>query len=188
MTMTYPHVDEPIGRVLTGQEYDALPENALRELVDGVIRMMVTPTWRHQFVVRELAHRLDVLGRPKFRAGGPIEVRFADTHRRNPDVAVVTQEEYHKLESRVLPADVVLAVEVVSQGSQTDDRREKPFEYAEAGIPFYWRVELEPALAVHTFRLHFGGYASTGVFRPGDKLTVEGLEWAAIEVSDLDDD
>lgn len=187
MTMTYPQVDEPIGRVLSGDEYDALPENALRELVDGVIRMMATPTSWHQDVVRELANRLNALGRPEYRATGPIEVKLADNRRRNPDVVVVAAEAYGKKKCRYLPADVILAVEVVSPGSETDDRREKPFEYGEAGIPFYWRVELAPALVIHTFRLHFGGYASTGVFRPGDKLAVQGLDWATFDVSDLDD-
>jgi Uma2 family endonuclease len=187
MTMTYPRVNEPIGMVLTGDEYDALPENALRELVDGVIRMMAAPTSGHQHVGCELGHRLDVLGRPDHRAGGPIEVKLADNHRRNPDVVVVAAEAYDMEDCRCLPADVVLAVEVVSPGSETDDRREKPFEYAEAGIPFYWRVELTPTLVFHTFRLHFGGYASTGVFRPGEKVAVQGLDWATFDVSDLDD-
>src|SRR5215475_13196203 len=50
MTMTLTPTLEPIGRVLTPEEYDALPENSLRELVDGVIQMMATPTPLHQDV------------------------------------------------------------------------------------------------------------------------------------------
>lgn len=178
---------EPIGQVLTGEEYDALPENPLRELVDGVIRMMATPTSWHQDVVRNCGFRLNAMAKPDFRVVGPIEIRLADDHRRNPDLAVVLSSAYGRRKSRYVPTDVTLAIEVVSPGSETDDRREKPFEYAEAGIPFYWRVELEPGLSFHTFRLHYGSYAPTGVFRPGDVVEVPGLEWAALNVSDLDD-
>lgn len=190
MTMTirsYPAVNEPIGMVLTADEYDVLPANQLRELVDGVIRIMATPTWAHQYVVRELGHHLDRLGRPVWRAGGPIEVRLGEVHRRNPDVVVVPADAYRRMRSRINPDDVLLAVEVVSPGSETDDRREKPIEYAEAAIPFYWRVELHPRLAIHTFRLAGREYRSTGVFRSGDTIRAEGLEWATLAVADLEE-
>lgn len=186
--VTAPTVDtEPIGRVLTGAEYDALPENPLRELVDGVIRMMATPTSWHQDVVRNCGFHLNALAKPQFRVVGPIEIRLAEEHRRNPDLAVVSSAAYDRKKSRYLPTDVVLAIEVVSPGSETDDRREKPFEYAEAGIPFYWRVELEPDLAIHAFQLHYGSYAPNGVFRSGQVVQVPGLEWAALNVSELDE-
>jgi len=42
------------------------------------------------------------------------------------------------------PAEVLLAVEVVSPGSVTTDRITKPAQYAAAGIANFWRVETEP--------------------------------------------
>jgi hypothetical protein len=41
-------------------------------------------------------------------------------------------------------ADVLLAVEIVSPGSRNVDLHLKPFEYADAGIPHYWLVDLDP--------------------------------------------
>lgn len=178
---------EPVGRVLTAAEYDDLPENPLRELVDGVIRVMATPTSWHQDVVRNCGYLLNALARPRFRVVGPIEVRLADDHRRNPDLAAIHAAAYDRRKCRYLPTDLVLAIEVVSQGSETDDRREKPFEYADAAIPFYWRVELEPELAVHTYQLHYGAYAPVGVFGSGQTVQVPGLEWAALRVADLEE-
>ncbi|HCT75788.1 MAG TPA: Uma2 family endonuclease [Micromonosporaceae bacterium] len=53
------------------------------------------------------------------------------------------------------PADISLAIEVVSNGSEDLDRLIKPVEYAAAGIPNFWRVERaagsEPT--VHAYRL-----------------------------------
>ena len=47
--------------------------------------------------------------------------------------------------------DVLLVVEVVSTGSEDLDRVIKPREYAEAGVPYFWRVERdgEPLVLIH---------------------------------------
>ena len=47
----------------------------------------------------------------------------------------------------------MLTVEVVSSSSRKTDRFFKPVEYAAAGVPAYWRVETEPEVVVHVFRL-----------------------------------
>src|SRR2546430_14503905 len=173
-----PMNSEPIGQILTAEEYDALPENWRRELVDGVIRMMASPNARHQFIARELCHLLDRLGRPSYRAIDNVEIRLADDLRRNPDVFVVPAANYDGDRCRYLPEEVLLAVEVVSRGSEHADRLEKPIEYAEAGIPFYWRIEPKPALTVHAYRLGSRRYAPAGQFKVGQKVLVEGLDWA----------
>lgn len=51
-------------------------------------------------------------------------------------------------------SDVLLAVEIISSGSRNVDLRLKPFEYAEAGIPHYWLVDLDPpAPSITVFHL-----------------------------------
>jgi Uma2 family endonuclease len=54
------------------------------------------------------------------------------------------------------PEMVTLAVEIVSKGSKRTDRWLKPIEYAEAGIPWFWRIE--PDDAVIQFRLDDSRY------------------------------
>ena len=178
---------EPIGQILTAEEYDALPENRHRELVDGVIHLMATPNARHQYIASELRHALDRLGRPRFRAIEAIEVRLTADLRRNPDVLVVPGDRYDGERSRYLPHELLLAVEVVSKGSEIQDRREKPVEYAEAGIPYFWRIEPKPSVVVHAYRLGSKGYLQAGRFVRGEIVLIEGLEWAAIPVADLID-
>lgn len=59
---------------------------------------------------------------------------------RRPDVVVC-----HRGSQRLLrAAEVAIAVEVVSPDSRYTDRRAKRLDYAEAGIPFYWIVDLAP--------------------------------------------
>lgn len=183
MTMTLSR--EPIGEVLTADEYDALPENSRRELVDGVIRMQATPTFRHQEVVDALRLALKRSCPPELRVTREQEIRLSDRLRRNPDVLVVDAGAATARRSRYLPEEVVLAIEVVSPGSESQDRREKPAEYATAGIAHYWRVETDPEIVVHTFRLGDTGYVETGVFTEGDAVHAPGLGWAAVDVSGL---
>ena len=69
---------------------------------------------------------------------------------RVPDV-IVTRGRPADLDDGVAdPADVVLVAEVQSPSTATNDRVTKPWEYARAGIPHYWRVEpAGPTLEVH---------------------------------------
>ena len=62
--------------------------------------------------------------------------------------------------------EVVLAVEVVSAGSERTDRTIKHSEYADAGIPHYWVVDLGESgdritLTAHHLAGEFG-YADAG--------------------------
>ena len=68
--------------------------------------------------------------------------------------------------SHYLPTEVLLAVEIVSPGSLAMDRILKPALYAEAGIPYFWRVETDDGVRVATYRLETGTdiYTSTGEF------------------------
>jgi Uma2 family endonuclease len=175
---------EPTGQVLTPEEYEALPPNSRRELVDGVVRLMATPTPCHQDVANALRNALSLHRPPELRVTGEVEVRLAAGLRRCPDVLVVRAVGYDRRVPRVDPTQVVLAVEVVGPGSESADRDVKPREYALAGIPHLWRVETDPEIEVHTFRLGDGAsYFQTGRFARGDVIDAQGIRWAKITVS-----
>lgn len=180
---------EPIGQPLTPDEYDALPENSLRELVDGVVHVMATPTPWHQDVKIALVNALRRLAPEAYRVTNEVEIRLGDLLRRNPDVVVVQAQGYNRRVPRLLPEQVVLAVEVVSPGSESMDREIKPREYGCAGIEHYWRIETDPQIVVHTFRLGDGRrYLPTGIFGRGDLVMAAGLGWAKVPVAALDQD
>lgn len=87
---------------------------------------------------------------------------------RRPDLVVVERSAIARTEasgSLLLARDVRLVVEIVSPGSKRMDNVIKHGEYADAGIPHYWIVDLEPPLSLHVWHLagEFG-YQDSGTF------------------------
>ena len=175
-----------LARAWSPDEWDAAPDTTGLELVDGLVHAMAAATPRHEYVKTELRNLLKRMATPDLAVTTEIEVRLGESHRRKPDVLVVWSEHYDLDRPLLLPRQVLLAVEVVSPGSETTDRRHKHLEYADAGIPHYWRVETRPGVEVHTFRLgEAGAYLETGLFRSGDRVDDPTLTWASFAVDDL---
>jgi Uma2 family endonuclease len=178
---------EPVAVTLTAEEYAKLPPNSRMELVDGVLMVGEPPTGRHQEVVKLLERQLEAVCPKQLRIVREQEARLDEVLRRNPDLMAILADAYDPDRCSYPPDDIVLAVEVVSPGSRTRDRIHKPGEYAEAGIPHFWRVETLPSLAVHTCRLgRTGRYRGTGVFATGDTTAAPGLPWAKVDVTALE--
>ena len=85
-----------------------------------------------------------------------------------PDIALVDGEAADANTVRFQPSQVHLIVEIVSPGSKATDRAIKPDLYAEAGIPTYWRLELEPRPQLFVFELRRDAYRQAAVINPGE--------------------
>jgi len=146
----------------TVDDLDLLPEDGLRyELVDGVLHVSPPPPTPHNLTATELSARLLAAVDRGWRVAGPGSVRLDRRNRREPDVIVLRREAATQQDTS--PQDVLLAVEVMSPSSVTDDRLGKPHQYARAGIPHYWRIE--PAVPVLvTYALDGDEYRETGRF------------------------
>jgi Uma2 family endonuclease len=150
----------------TTDHLDALPEDGIRrELIDGLLIVHPSASTVHQLLTMHFWNALDEGCPPEYEVTNAVEVRMSKRRSFIPDVLVVTAQAAAGNPRMFQPHEVVLPVEIVSPSSTGMDRIAKPGFYAEAGIPFYWRVETETGLAVHTHRL--GGrqtYEKTGEF------------------------
>jgi Uma2 family endonuclease len=169
----------PAGRLLTVADYLALPETDERfELQGGSLVMSPSPKPRHQDAMFWLVEQLRPQLPQHLRITGAVDVDLALAPKdapgfvRAPDVVVATADGTERVqrESGILRAtDVVLAVEILSPGSARIDRTLKRAEYADAGIPHYWLVDISdrPSLVACHLAGEFG-YAdaspATGVF------------------------
>ena len=68
----------------------------------------------------------------------PIDLDLPGSQRVQPDLVVVPAA---SVGEQRLSLPVILAVEIVSAGSRTNDLATKRLTYAEAGIPAYWLVD-----------------------------------------------
>lgn len=132
--------------LMTLDDWDALPEDnsAHFELQEGVLIVSPKPARRHQDSLLFLGWQV----RGQLPAGWQALIDFevvvqaeAPATVRAPDLVVVPRE---GPENRVPASDVLIAVEIISPGSRGIDTVLEAHEYAEAGIPHYWVVDLDP--------------------------------------------
>ena len=149
----------------TTDDLDALPDDGhRRELLDGALIMSPSPTAAHQTIAGRLMVALEADCPDEYDVTQGVEVRVNNRRSFIPDVLVTTSVAAARRTAKYEPHEVVLAVEIVSEGSQSMDRILKPALYAQAGIPFYWRIEIEDGLTVYTYKIDpvHEVYAETG--------------------------
>jgi Uma2 family endonuclease len=166
----------PAGWLLTVADYLALPETDERfELQGGSLVVSPSPKPRHQDAMFWLVERLRPQLPQHLRITGAVDVDLTLAARdvpgfvRAPDVVIATADGTQRVqhEGGILRAtDVVLAVEILSPGTA---RTLKRAEYADAGIPHYWLVDISdrPSLVACQLAGEFGyadGSPATGVF------------------------
>jgi Uma2 family endonuclease len=158
VTETAPAQDQQ-GRKVTVDEFLALDGDAYRhaELVDGEIVNAAPPLPPHSRFQRILCNLLEQHGLFT-EIEGAVQVSrnaFGLGTVREMDVYVRRAEPFHAVYQ---PADLLLAVEVVSESSYRVDTEQKFVEYEKCGIPLYWIIELRPGPLVRGYRLTNGMY------------------------------
>lgn len=155
----YAHPFRGHGGPWTERDFLALPEDWDQrvELIDGELVVSPHGDGRHQTIGHRLTREFEAALPDDIVALHEANVRLSDKSIPIPDV-VVTRDLAGPLLYDV--ADVVLVAEVVSLSSTSKrrDRILKPSLYAEAGIPWYLRVEQDPHLELVLYRLAGDAY------------------------------
>lgn len=176
------------GPRLTLDEWDALPEDNSRhyELVEGVLHVTPRALPMHQRAAIRLTNLLDEQLPDDLTALSGTEVvvdsRWPATVRA-PDVLVVPNKVAETNPPRFQPADVLLAVEIVSPGSRSTDRHAKVFEYAEAGIRDYWIIDIDKPVSLSVYTLVDGGYEM--IAKGTDTIELDSLTPVTIDLDGL---
>lgn len=132
------------------------------ELQEGVLIVSPSPVPKHQ----KAGFRLGLALHPQVPDGVEIvpdvdvivASGFPPTVRR-PDLVIVTVG----TATDIVAADVVLVVEILSPGTRRQDLVTKRSEYADAGIPHYWIVDLDGGPSIEVLELHEGAYVGRTV-------------------------
>src|SRR6266851_3129810 len=125
---------------LTVADLEAMPDDGRRyELIGGAIVMTPAPGVDHQRASCRLERLLEDAWPEMEIFDAPIDVDLPGEQRVHPDLVAVERGRTGKR----LGLPVGLVVEIVSPGSQTNDRVTRRATYAAAGIPAYWLLDLE---------------------------------------------
>ncbi|PBC84970.1 MULTISPECIES: Uma2 family endonuclease [unclassified Streptomyces] len=121
-----------------------LEEGARLELIDGKVRSKPMPDGDHALIIEWLT-RICIQSRPELwlYPDQGIKVQPYRRGRARPDGALAPSGVIGGQGEWVNPDPVLMAVEVTSHDSDTDqrDRVEKPRAYAETGIPIYLLID-----------------------------------------------
>jgi Uma2 family endonuclease len=152
----------------TVDDLDALPDDGVRrELIDGALHVSPSPTSVHQVIAAYLVVALDQTCPDHLFVSQSNDVQLSPRRLFIPDVLVTTFEAARRRGGSFTADEVLLAVEIVSPGSQSMDRVLKPALYAKAGIGDYWLIETDGGITVHTYRLD----RAAEVFEPSGSFT-----------------
>ncbi|MGV9366565.1 Uma2 family endonuclease [Amycolatopsis sp. NPDC003731] len=166
--------------LLTIEEYAALGETdtGFTELVEGRVVMSPSPSRKHNKAAYLLGRQLESQLPAELDFTPDIDVDLGLAPRgepgfsRRPDLLITYREANARVdrEGGMYRADeVVLVIEIVSPGSKRTDYHVKHDEYADAGIPHYWIIDMsEPISLVACHQAGEFGYmdaaAVTGAF------------------------
>ncbi|MFC7587721.1 Uma2 family endonuclease [Nonomuraea antimicrobica] len=155
------------------------------ELFNGSLLVSPAPSLRHQDVIYLLHTILQRAAPSQMRVFTTVNLRASDKDLFIPDLVVVPIERAKSVRLMLAPDDVLLAVEVVSPSTRTRDRATKVAAYAEAGIPLYWRVELDEGPTVYVYELDGESYRGPVPHKPGTTAVISKPYPVSFDPADL---
>lgn len=128
---------ESIRVPMSWEEFLELPEHLHAEFLDGVVLVSPRPTPLHAKVELRLGALLDRC-LPTLNVLPEVDVRVADRRTRVPDLSVF--RDWH--DSTLLADEVpIIAVEILSRSTRSEDTVLKWRDYYEATVEQYWIVD-----------------------------------------------
>lgn len=145
--------------LFTVAEYAGLGEfeYGYSELVEGRLTMSPSPAPGHQYASGQLLFQLWGQLPPDLEMIQDIDIDLElvppdePGYSRRPDLAILRRGARERVgeEGGLLRAsEVVVVIEIISPGSRRHDRVIKRAEYADAGIPHYWIVDLDHPISL----------------------------------------
>jgi Uma2 family endonuclease len=174
---------------MTVAEYLAIGEveSGYTELEEGRLVLAASPIPDHGVATVEFAIQLRPQLPPELEiiADMDVDLQLAPADApgtvRRPDLILVQRSARQRVRRDggiIRASEVVVAVEVLSPSSRRLDQIGKRAEYADAGIPHYWIIDVDEPVSLIARHLagEFGyvdGGAVTGVFRTSEPFPVE---------------
>ncbi|MFB9629127.1 Uma2 family endonuclease [Nonomuraea helvata] len=142
-----------------------LPDDGTRyELFNGSLLVSPSPASPHQRAIYRLQCILDHAAPSELEPLSTVNLRVTDKDYYIPDLVVVPADTAQLMFS---PEEITLAVEVVSPSTKMIDKVLKATAYSAAGIPIYWRIELDEGPTLYVYELNGDSYDPPTAYKAG---------------------
>ncbi|MFI7213794.1 Uma2 family endonuclease [Micromonospora maritima] len=152
--------------------------NARYECIDGRLVMTPAETGTNSYAEGELSHLLKPAAKEAgYYVFGQVNLTFSPDRWIQPDLTVLHALPETDQDDRWIPVRLcTMAVEFVSPGSRRQDFVDRPRRCAEAGVPYFMRVQVVRQIrhvGVEFLTLRNGGYVSTAQAVSGQRLKLD---------------
>ncbi|WP_218060565.1 Uma2 family endonuclease [Micromonospora sediminicola] len=152
--------------------------NARYECIDGRLVMTPAETGTNSYAEGELLHLLKPAAKEAgYYVFGQVNLTFSPDRWIQPDLTVLHALPETDQDDRWIPVRLcTMAVEFVSPGSRRQDFVDQPRRCAEAGVPYFMRVQVVRQIrhvGVEFLTLRDGGYVSTAQAVSGQRLKLD---------------
>jgi len=161
----------PNAKGISYDEWLRMPEvgDAVEEVVDGEIRIMPAPKWKHSRIVQNLYdlirpqvdQRQVIIAISQFG----LIIRREPLTSRVPDLAMFHRDSIVEQDGYI-HSTPQLVVEVLSPANNRQEREEKLADYASPGVPEVWMVSPE-ARTVELLHLESGSFERAAILAAG---------------------
>jgi Uma2 family endonuclease len=119
------------------------PPGIRLELVNGEVAVSPSPEPKHSYIVIILSRILGnyIEAEDLGELYSDVDTLLDDFNIRRPDLLFFSNENLELIGEKFMEGPPDLAVEVISPGSATVDRKVKFAQYRKAGVRFYWIVD-----------------------------------------------
>lgn len=170
--------------------YPLTDRGRLVELSDGNIEVLPHPADFHQLILIRLSTALHIfvsglkLGQVRF---APLPVRLWAGKIREPDLMFMSAAHADRIGRYWGVPD--LAVEILSEGTESKDRQTKRVEYAQASIPEYWVIDRQnKTLELLRLGRRPNTYDQFALFTEADTLSSPTFPGFALALAELFED
>lgn len=171
----------------TEDDYFKLPEtNQIVELSEGRLIISPSPTSKHQKILNKLNFLVcnfvfsNNLGEV---VTAPMDTRLYKGVVRQPDIEFMSKAHLDRITEKMWGVPD-LVVEILSDGTEKEDRENKYFEYQKAGVPEYWIVDPSNQ-CIEVYTLENGNYKLFGKWGLNEVAKSKLLDGFEVKVNDV---